>query len=402
MDRNFFEDVTNLSLLKYSISELCIDPLGIEDGTIPVEQLSASSEYSFVNGAHRGRLNTEATDHEEGAWSSGTTDQNQWIQVDLGKRHKVHGVITQGRNKLNQWVTSYEILYSIHGKRFQPIRNPNCKVTTFVGNSDQDTTVTNTFSDPVYAQFVRIHPTDWYNWISLRFEVLGCSTEFCIDPLGIEDGTISMEQLSASSDFGASHGAHRGRLNTEEIGSQQGAWSSRTNDQYQWIQVDLGKLHEVRGIITQGRNGYIFYQWVTSYEILYSVDGNFFQPIRNSDGQETNFVGNSDRDTNVTNIFPEPVFAQFVRIHPTGWHIWISLRFEVLGCSAGLVGNSTYYKSYHRNQQCSITTENTTTSCIRCAVVCMRALECKYFRYDGECHIYTCSNNGYFVAFQYG
>ncbi|XP_033116612.1 lactadherin-like [Anneissia japonica] len=233
-------------------------------------------------------------------------------------------------------------------------------------------------------------------------------SELCIDPLGIEDGTIPAEQLSASSKFALRHGAHRGRLHTEADNWGIGAWSSKSEDQYQWIQVDLGKLHEVRGIITQGRNEYIYTynQWVTSYEILYSVDGNFFQPIRNSDCQVTNFVGNSNRDTYVTNIFADPVFAQFVRIHPTGWHNWISLRFEVLGCSAGLVcpklvGNSTYYKSFHRNLQCLITTENTTRSCIRCAVACMRALECKYFRYDGECHFYTCSNNGHFVAFQY-
>ncbi|XP_033120349.1 EGF-like repeat and discoidin I-like domain-containing protein 3, partial [Anneissia japonica] len=156
-----------------------------------------------------------------------------------------------------------------------------------------------------------------------------------------------------------------------------GSWSSNVNDQYQWIQVDLGKLHEVHGVITQGRNkyitpdGFIWDQWVTSYEILYSVDGNHFQPIKNSNCQVTKFVGNSDHDTMVTNILSDPVYAQFVRIHPTGWYSAISLRFEVLGCSADkMAEHSTYYKSlnFHR----SITTQNSTGSCIRCAVKCMR------------------------------
>ncbi|XP_033117836.1 lactadherin-like, partial [Anneissia japonica] len=228
----------------------------------------------------------------------------------------------------------------------------------------------------------------------------------CIDPLGVEDGTIPDEQLSASSEHKSRVGAHRGRLNIEQDSGGRGAWRSKTNDQYQWIQVDLGKLHKVHGIITQGRNNENFIHWVTSYEIFHSVDGNLFQPIRKTDCQVTRFVGNSDQDTNVTNIFPDPVYAQFVRIHPVDWHGHISLRFEVLGCSAGPVcselgGRSTYYKSFLRNPQCSVTTKNSKRSCIRCAVKCMRALGCKYFKYDGECHNYTCSNNDYFVAFQY-
>ncbi|XP_033118233.1 lactadherin-like isoform X2 [Anneissia japonica] len=225
-------------------------------------------------------------------------------------------------------------------------------------------------------------------------------SEFCTDPLGIEDGTIPDEQLSASSEWHLRSGAHRGRLNNIANEYGYGAWSSLTSDQYQWIQVNLGKLQEVCGVITQGRIGH--YQWVTSYEILYSVDGNLFQPIRNSDCQVTNFVGNSDMDTAVTNIFCEPVFAQFVRIHPTNWYRHISLRFEVLGSSAGPVRHSAYYKSFRYNPQCSVTTKNSTRSCIRCAVACMRALECKYFKYDGECHFYSRSNNGKFDAFQFG
>ncbi|XP_033116614.1 EGF-like repeat and discoidin I-like domain-containing protein 3 isoform X1 [Anneissia japonica] len=186
-----------------------------------------------------------------------------------------------------------------------------------------------------------------------------------------------------------------------------GSWSSNVSDQYQWIQVDLGKLHEVHGVITQGRNEYIapdgliWDQWVTSYEILYSVDGNHFQPTKNSNCQVTNFVGNSDHDTMVTNILSDPVYAQFVRVHPTDWYSHISLRFEVLGCSADkMAEHSTYYKSlnFHR----SITTQNSTGSCIRCAVKCMRAPECKYFKCDGGCHLYTCSKEDNVVAFQFG
>ncbi|XP_033116611.1 adipocyte enhancer-binding protein 1-like [Anneissia japonica] len=227
-------------------------------------------------------------------------------------------------------------------------------------------------------------------------------SELCIDPLGIEDGTIPTEQLSASSEFDLAYGAHRGRLNTATDSGGKGAWSSKTNDQYQWIQVDLGKLHKVRGVITQGRNSYD--QWVTFYEILYSVDGDIFQPIRNSDCQVSKFVGNSDEDTTVTNMFSEPIYANFVRIHPTDWYRHISLRFEILGCPRGsqLVGHSTYYKSFRQNSQRSIMTRKSSGSCIRCAVECMRTPEFKYFKCDGGCRLYTCSNDDNFVGFQIG
>ncbi|XP_033109289.1 lactadherin-like, partial [Anneissia japonica] len=373
---------------------LCIDPFGVEDGTIPDEQLSASSEYSFWSRVQRGRLNTKEDRLGAGAWCTKTKDQYQWIQVDLGKLHKVHGVITQGRNKCClEWVTSYEIFYSVDDSK--------------VFNNEQNSSGS-CIRCAVECMMAVEYKCFKYGGESLY---ITCSNSgnvdslniMCIDPLGIEDGTIPAEQLSASSENSSTHAAHRGRLNTEVTGLEQGAWSSGTLDQNQWIQVDLGKLHKVQGVITQGRNDnlqYRYLQWVTSYEIFYSSDGNLFQPIRNSYCQVTRFVGNSDQDTNVTNIFPGPVYTQFV------WHGYISLRFEVLGCSAGpmcseLGGRSTYYKSFRRNPQCSVTTKNSKRSCIRCAVKCMRALGCKYFKYDGECHIYTCSNNDYFVAFQY-
>ncbi|XP_033113765.1 lactadherin-like [Anneissia japonica] len=307
--------VNSLLIISSVVSELCIDPLGVEDGTIPDEQLSASSEYNSDLGAHRGRLNTKADSGGNGAWCSKTNDEYQWIQVDLGKLHKVHGVITQVRNNRLHWVTSYDIFYSVGGNLFQPIRNSDYQVTKFQGNSNQDTAVTNIFPDPVYAQFVRIHPIDWHDRICLRFEVLGCSKELCIDPLGVEDGTIPDEQLSASSEYSSNCLAHRGRLNTE---AGAGAWCSKTSDQYQWIQVDLGKLHKVQGVITQGRNNQRL-QWVTSYEIFYSVDGNLFLPTRKSDYQVTNlkFTFRLCDKILLENIFSEPFFEQFVRIHPS-------------------------------------------------------------------------------------
>ena len=43
-------------------------------------------------------------------------------------------------------------------------------------------------------------------------------------------------------------------------------------------------------------------------------------------------MGNSDKNTEVRNMFNSSVIARFVRLIPIEWYKHISLRFEVLGC----------------------------------------------------------------------
>ena len=58
-----------------------------------------------------------------GAWCAAIKDEHQWIQVDLGLLLKVTGVIIQGRQDLDQWVTSYEVLHSVDGDKFETVMN---------------------------------------------------------------------------------------------------------------------------------------------------------------------------------------------------------------------------------------------------------------------------------------
>ena len=57
-------------------------------------------------------------------------------------------------------------------------------------------------------------------------------------------------------------------------GGRTGAWSAKTNDKGQWIQVNLGKIMEVSKTGIQGRQDYA--QWVTKYRVSYSTDGQHF------------------------------------------------------------------------------------------------------------------------------
>ena len=44
----------------------------------------------------------------------------------------------------------------------------------FVGSSDRDTIVNNTFVQPVIARYIRVYPTAWVNYITMRWDITGC------------------------------------------------------------------------------------------------------------------------------------------------------------------------------------------------------------------------------------
>ena len=102
----------------------------------------------------------------------------------------------------------------------------------------------------------------------------------CFNPLGMESRKITDGQIKASTEFNSAHGATNGRLNFKAGGGKTGAWSARTNDVHQWLQVDLGAKTEVTGIQIQGRQDAD--QWVTSFTISYSSDGTTYTSYQNS------------------------------------------------------------------------------------------------------------------------
>ena len=90
-----------------------LEKLGLEDGSIPDESLSASSNWKDVDMSTPagGRLNKVSPFGIIGAWCPVVKDTNQWIQVDLGDPTYVTGVLTQGRQDFPQWVTKYTVQF---------------------------------------------------------------------------------------------------------------------------------------------------------------------------------------------------------------------------------------------------------------------------------------------------
>jgi hypothetical protein len=85
---------------------------GVEKGKIINSQMTSSSSWSTALATQKGRLNGV------GSWSARRNDQNQWIQVDLGRKEVITAIATQGRSNYNQWVKTYSVSYSLDGNTF--------------------------------------------------------------------------------------------------------------------------------------------------------------------------------------------------------------------------------------------------------------------------------------------
>jgi len=108
------------------------------------------------------------------------------------------------------------------------------------------------------------------------------------------------------------------------------AWLARTSrtgfDKGEWMQLDLGKVQDVAGLVTQGRGDGGW--WVKGYAVRVSDDQSSWKEV--ACGRV--FDANRDMNTKVKNLFPDPVKARYVRIYPMVYHGHPSMRAGVLVC----------------------------------------------------------------------
>lgn len=136
--------------------------------SLPDANITASSQYDANYAAHRARLNATYDPN----WSAETNNTSQWIKVNCSEVIQIGAIATQGRYGYDQWVTSYKISYSNDDINWNYIGGTDlASATTFTGNSDRNTVVTNEFATTITAQYIRIHPVTWYSHISMRIEV---------------------------------------------------------------------------------------------------------------------------------------------------------------------------------------------------------------------------------------
>ena len=112
----------------------------------------------------------------------------------------------------------------------------------------------------------------------LNFLSLGCLGCTNGKALGMESGEISDDQITASSQYHYDGRAPNARLNFKKDG---GAWSAKTNDLNQWLQVDFQRSTIITGVSTQGEVQYT--NFVKSYTVSFSDDESNFQSFKTED-----------------------------------------------------------------------------------------------------------------------
>ncbi|XP_071478100.1 lactadherin-like [Diadema antillarum] len=331
-DKEYLRDLEDqlLELLTFGSSETIFPAqMGMADGSIKTDQLSTSScRFEMPNCADRARLDQDAGKEGPGAWLAEKRDWSPWIQVNFGKTNLVSGVITQGRSDGNEWVTAFSVEYSPACEgALVDVNDDAASPTIFKGNTDSNTKVTNVFPKPVLACIVRISPLEWQGLSSsMRFDLIGDVNAGTPQKLGMEDGRIPDDRLSASSCY------YKDCATLARLNQPAGAWTPGYRDKSPWVQADLGTDYLIEGVITQG--GGDDEEWVVRFRIQYKRDGaSSFEDVVGMNGYSKLFTGNTDANTEVTNLLPTSVVARYVRILPNLWRSGCSLRFELLGAA---------------------------------------------------------------------
>ncbi|XP_021022622.1 lactadherin isoform X2 [Mus caroli] len=317
----------------------CSTQLGMEGGAIADSQISASSVYMGFMGLQRwgpelARLYRTGIVN---AWTASNYDSKPWIQVNLLRKMRVSGVMTQGASRAGraEYLKTFKVAYSLDGRKFQFIQDESgTGDKEFLGNLDNNSLKVNMFNPTLEAQYIRLYPVSCHRGCTLRFELLGCELHGCSEPLGLKNNTIPDSQMSASSSYKTwnlrAFGwyPHLGRLDNQ---GKINAWTAQSNSAKEWLQVDLGTQRQVTGIITQGARDFGHIQYVASYKVAHSDDGVQWT-VYEEQGSSKVFQGNLDNNSHKKNIFEKPFMARYVRVLPVSWHNRITLRLELLGC----------------------------------------------------------------------
>nr|XP_036879862.1 coagulation factor V [Manis javanica] len=319
------------------IDRECKMPMGLSTGVIADAQIKASEHMRYWE-PHLARLNNG------GSYNAWITEKvptefssKPWIQVDMQREVVVTGVQTQGAKHYlkSYYTTEFSVAYSSDRTNWHIFKGSGSRsVMYFNGNSDASTVKENQFDPPIVARYVRISPTQFYNKPALRLELLGCEVNGCSTPLGMESGKIENRQISASSFRKSWWGDYwepfRARLNAQ---GRVNAWQAKSNNNKQWLQIDLLKIKKITAIVTQGCKSLSSEMYVKSFAIHYSDQGAEWKPYREGPSMTDKiFEGNDNTKGHVKNFFNPPIISRFIRIIPKTWNQSIALRLELFGC----------------------------------------------------------------------
>ena len=140
----------------------CDMPLGLEDGRVPDQVMTASSYNNIYDAPWNARLNRRRYSRFGGGWSPRRNDGHRFLQVDFQALAKVTRVATQGMQNANYWVKKYYIKYSRTRTGFATYREGRTTKVCFIYLCDVKA------SSPDFAQILRRFEDALFKEITLR------------------------------------------------------------------------------------------------------------------------------------------------------------------------------------------------------------------------------------------
>ncbi|XP_067881633.1 discoidin, CUB and LCCL domain-containing protein 1 isoform X3 [Heterodontus francisci] len=159
----------------------CNRPLGMELGLIAEDQINATSSWQWTdeNGQivswspNKARLNVPGP-----GWAAADDDDSQqWLEIDLGERKYLTGIITTGSTlpRFLFYVETYKVSFSKDGQKWKVYKESNNNVERiFEGNTDYCQLTRNNFIPAVLARYIRVIPQSWNQRIAIKVELIGC------------------------------------------------------------------------------------------------------------------------------------------------------------------------------------------------------------------------------------
>ncbi|PNF36643.1 hypothetical protein B7P43_G19101, partial [Cryptotermes secundus] len=112
--------------------------------------------------------------------------------------------------------------------------------------------------------------------------------------------------------------------------SSDAVWKPADNNKDQYLQVDLGNLEPLYGTAVWGNPKED--EYVTSYMVLYSDNGQRYTYVTDEDNSPAIFRGPADHKKKLAQQFFQPIEARYIRWNPRTWHNAIAMKVDLLGC----------------------------------------------------------------------
>ncbi|EDO40741.1 predicted protein, partial [Nematostella vectensis] len=151
-------------------------PLGLSNGVIPDTGIRVSSVQDRYHTGGQARLGNLKHGKQGGAWCPKKSDAKQYMEVDLGGTATIMQVNVQlEANSSSRCSNISLVLWAnpVMLDKTGSVCTTMYSMIVFEGNTDNNTVVLRSLSEPVEARFVRFQPKTWRNTIAMRAEVYG-------------------------------------------------------------------------------------------------------------------------------------------------------------------------------------------------------------------------------------